>query len=46
MFDSWILIDGPYEVPIKADLTVDASKSTISEIVHNIVLMLESEGLL
>merc|ERR1711939_1007671 len=39
-------IDDPYEAPSKADLVVDTSKQTIQEIVHSVVLMLESEGLL
>ncbi|MCJ1370256.1 Sulfate adenylyltransferase [Loxospora ochrophaea] len=39
-------VDDPYEVPEKADLTVDAEKQTVRGIVHQIVLMLESEGLL
>ncbi|ORY89801.1 hypothetical protein BCR35DRAFT_300296 [Leucosporidium creatinivorum] len=39
-------IDDPYEVPTNADLTIDLSVSTVSAAVHEIVLMLESEGLL
>jgi sulfate adenylyltransferase len=39
-------IDDPYEAPSKANLTVDVSKQTVQEIVHSVVLMLESEGLL
>ncbi|KAK9899158.1 ATP-sulfurylase [Cystobasidium minutum MCA 4210] len=39
-------IDDPYETPAKADLTVDTSKQSIQEIVHRVVLMLESTGLL
>ncbi|RYP43467.1 hypothetical protein DL768_009913 [Monosporascus sp. mg162] len=39
-------VDDPYEKPAKADLTVDCSKQTVRSIVHQIVLMLESRGLL
>jgi len=39
-------VDDPYEVPEKADLVVDASKSTVRSIVHEIVLILESQGFL
>lgn len=39
-------IDDVYETPSKADLTVDTSKQSIQEIVHSVVLMLESTGLL
>lgn len=39
-------IDDPYEAPTKADLVVDTSKQTVQEIVHSVVLLLESEGLL
>ncbi|CAO3658305.1 unnamed protein product [Umbelopsis ramanniana] len=39
-------IDDPYETPSKADLTVDASKQSVSQIVHEIVLMLEQDGYL
>ncbi|CAZ80642.1 unnamed protein product [Tuber melanosporum] len=39
-------VDDPYEDPIKPDLVVDASKQTVRNIVHQIVLLLESEGLL
>lgn len=35
-----------YETPSKPDLTVDVSKQTIPEIVHSIVLLLETNGLL
>jgi sulfate adenylyltransferase len=41
-----VVLDDPYEVPSKADLTVDMSTSSVSEIVHSIILLLESEGLL
>lgn len=39
-------VDDPYEVPSKAELTVDVSKQSIRNIVHEIVLLLESDGLL
>ncbi|KAI9879033.1 MAG: Sulfate adenylyltransferase, partial [Pleopsidium flavum] len=39
-------VDDPYEEPKKADLVVDAEKQTVRNIVHQIVLLLESEGLL
>ena len=39
-------VDDPYEVPVKADLTVDLTKSNVRSIVHEIILMLESRGLL
>lgn len=39
-------VDDPYEVPAKADLVVDCEKQTVRSIVHQIVLMLESRGLL
>ena len=38
-------INDPYEIPTKADLTVDVSKQTVQEIVHSVVLLLESQGL-
>ncbi|KAI8909297.1 sulfate adenylyltransferase [Powellomyces hirtus] len=37
-------IDDPYEVPSSAQLTVDASKAPVSQIVHEIILLLEKEG--
>lgn len=37
-------VDDPYETPEDADLTVDVSKQSVRSIVHEIVLMLESEG--
>jgi sulfate adenylyltransferase len=37
-------VDDPYETPSKADLTVDVSKQTVRSIVHEIILMLETEG--
>jgi len=39
-------IDDVYEVPSKADVTVDITQQTVPEIVHSIVLLLESNGLL
>ncbi|KIW04082.1 sulfate adenylyltransferase [Verruconis gallopava] len=39
-------VDDPYEVPTKADLVVDVEKTNVRTIVHQIVLMLEAEGLL
>lgn len=39
-------VDDPYEAPAKADLVVDLSKSNVRTIVHQIVLLLEAEGLL
>lgn len=39
-------VDDPYEVPKTANLVVDAEKQTVRNIVHQIILLLESEGLL
>ena len=39
-------VDSPYEHPEKVDLTVDAEKMSVRSAVHQIVLMLEAEGLL
>ncbi|KAF2184824.1 sulfate adenylyltransferase [Zopfia rhizophila CBS 207.26] len=39
-------VDDPYENPVKADLTVDLSTSNVRTIVHQIILLLEAEGLL
>lgn len=39
-------VDDPYEAPVKADLTVDLSSSNVRTAVHQIVLLLESQGLL
>ena len=39
-------VDDPYEAPEKADLVVDASTSSVRNIVHQIVLLLESDGML
>ncbi|QRW21439.1 sulfate adenylyltransferase [Rhizoctonia solani] len=39
-------VDDPYEEPTDADITVDTTTQTIPEIVHSIVLLLETNGLL
>lgn len=39
-------VNDPYEVPADAELTVDVEKQTVRNIVHQIVLMLESQGFL
>ncbi|OTA95447.1 hypothetical protein M434DRAFT_69514 [Hypoxylon sp. CO27-5] len=39
-------VDDPYETPSKPDLVVDCEKQTVRSIVHQIILMLESRGLL
>ncbi|KAL3426100.1 Sulfate adenylyltransferase [Phlyctema vagabunda] len=39
-------VDDPYENPSKANLTVDLEKTSVRSAVHQIVLMLESQGLL
>ncbi|KOS22373.1 Sulfate adenylyltransferase [Escovopsis weberi] len=39
-------VDDPYEIPDKADLTVDVSQQSVRSIVHEIILLLESRGLL
>ncbi|KAI9857720.1 MAG: Sulfate adenylyltransferase [Trichoglossum hirsutum] len=39
-------VDDPYEDPPKADLVVDFEQQSVRNIVHQIVLLLESEGLL
>jgi sulfate adenylyltransferase len=39
-------VDDPYEAPEKADLVVDFSKQSVRSIVHEIVLILESQGFL
>ena len=39
-------VDDPYETPQKADLVVDCEKQSVRSIVHQIVLLLESQGLL
>ncbi|KAF7790304.1 hypothetical protein EIP86_001258 [Pleurotus ostreatoroseus] len=38
-------VDETYEVPERADLTVDVTKQSIPEIVHSIVLLLETNAL-
>lgn len=37
-------IDDPYEAPVKSALTVDPSTQSISQIVHEIILLLEKQG--
>jgi sulfate adenylyltransferase len=39
-------VDDPYEKPTKPDLVVDIEKGSVRGAVHEIMLMLESEGLL
>ncbi|EFR02565.1 sulfate adenylyltransferase [Nannizzia gypsea CBS 118893] len=39
-------VDDPYEAPTNADLTVDIEKQSVRSIVHEIILMLESQGYL
>jgi sulfate adenylyltransferase len=39
-------VDDPYEDPQKPDLKVDVEHQTVREIVHQIILMLESQGFL
>jgi sulfate adenylyltransferase len=39
-------VDDPYEQPAKPDLVVDAEKTPVRTIVHQIMLLLEGEGLL
>ncbi|KAH4000932.1 sulfate adenylyltransferase [Parastagonospora nodorum] len=39
-------VDDPYEAPENADLVVDTSKTNVRTAVHQIVLLLESQGLL
>lgn len=39
-------VDDPYEAPSNADLVVDVQKQTVRSIVHEIVLILESQGFL
>lgn len=39
-------VNDPYEAPTDADLTVDCEKQSVRGIVHEIVLMLESQGFL
>jgi sulfate adenylyltransferase len=39
-------VDDPYEKPANPDLVVDVSRQDVHRIVHNIILLLESEGLI
>jgi sulfate adenylyltransferase len=39
-------VDDPYEAPKKVELTVDAEKTPVRTIVHQIMLLLEGQGLL
>lgn len=39
-------VDDPYEAPEKANLVVDIEKTSVRSAVHQIVLLLESQGLL
>ncbi|KKA29698.1 hypothetical protein TD95_004464 [Thielaviopsis punctulata] len=39
-------VDDPYEAPSKPDLTIDCEKQSVRAAVHQIILMLESRGLL
>lgn len=39
-------VDDPYETPVKPDLVVDCEKQSVRSIVHQIVLLLEGQGLL
>jgi len=39
-------VDDPYENPVKPDLVVDLESQSVRSIVHQIVLLLESRGLL
>jgi sulfate adenylyltransferase len=39
-------VNDPYEVPKKADMTVDCEKQSVREIVHSIILLLEGQGFL
>ncbi|KAJ4298486.1 Sulfate adenylyltransferase [Collariella sp. IMI 366227] len=39
-------VDDPYETPAKPDLVVDCEKQSVRSIVHQIILLLESQGLL
>ncbi|KAL1305975.1 hypothetical protein AAFC00_004111 [Neodothiora populina] len=39
-------VDAPYEAPSNARLTVDISKTSVRTAVHQIILLLEAEGLL
>ncbi|KAI7902071.1 sulfate adenylyltransferase [Cokeromyces recurvatus] len=37
-------LDAPYEAPSNADLTVDITKQSVSQAVHEIILLLEKDG--
>ncbi|EAS35100.1 sulfate adenylyltransferase [Coccidioides immitis RS] len=39
-------VDDPYETPQKPDITVDIEKQTVRSAVHEIILLLESQGFL
>ncbi|KAI2296115.1 Sulfate adenylyltransferase [Ophidiomyces ophidiicola] len=39
-------VDDPYETPEKPDITVDIEKQTVRSAVHEIILLLESQGFL
>ncbi|KAK1825747.1 hypothetical protein QBC39DRAFT_366123 [Podospora conica] len=39
-------VDDPYETPVKPNLVVDVEKHSVRSIVHQIILLLESQGLL
>jgi len=39
-------VNDPYETPTDADLTVDVEKQSVRSIVHQIILLLESQGFL
>ncbi|KAI8069078.1 sulfate adenylyltransferase [Gilbertella persicaria] len=37
-------LDAPYEIPTNADLTIDITKQSVSQAVHEIILLLEKDG--
>ncbi|KAG2230681.1 sulfate adenylyltransferase [Thamnidium elegans] len=37
-------LDAPYEVPTNADLTIDITQQSVSQAVHEIILLLEKDG--
>ncbi|CAO3645168.1 unnamed protein product [Mucor fragilis] len=37
-------LDAPYEVPANADLTIDITQQSVSQAVHEIILLLEKDG--
>ncbi|KAK4960635.1 Sulfate adenylyltransferase, partial [Elasticomyces elasticus] len=39
-------VDDPYEDPVEPDLVVDVSRDNVRTAVHQIVLLLEAQGLL